>query len=159
MHRCTSPENLAAIRLSDALVAEANAEDRNRRADLSHNIGGNAGLLWCARPRRDDDMRGCQSKDLVDADGIVPSDQRRLTQLADIAGKVVDEGVVVVDEENHWMTNVSINPRALSNVSLYSSSGSESATIPPPAWKYTCPFRSTYVRMTMLVSMAPVALR
>jgi hypothetical protein len=51
-------------------------------------------------------MRGCQSEDLVDADGIVPSDQRCLAQLSDIAGKVVDEGVVVVDEKDQWKSRV-----------------------------------------------------
>ena len=38
--------------------------------------------------------------------------------------------------------SVSISAVALSSVSRYSSSGSESATMPPPAWKYTCPPKS-----------------
>jgi hypothetical protein len=37
-------------------------------------------------------------EDFIYRDGIVPSDQRYLAQLADIAGEVVDKGVVVVDE-------------------------------------------------------------
>ena len=39
--------------------------------------------------------------DLVDREGVVPADHRRLAQLADVAGQVVDEGVVVVDQEDH----------------------------------------------------------
>ena len=95
-------------------------------------------------------------------DRVVPADQRRLAQLADVAGEVVDEGVVVVDEENHEAVESGSGrlatgtaarlrlyqrlnqPRALSSVSRYSSSGSESATMPPPAWKYTCPPRARY---------------
>ena len=52
-------------------------------------------------------------------------------------------------------------PRALSSVSRYSCSGSESATMPPPALKYTRPPRATAVRMAMLrverAGDAPVA--
>ena len=59
-----------------------------------------------------------------------------LAQLADVARQVVDERVVVVDEQDHAAcSSASIMPRALSSVSRYSCSGSESATMPPPALK------------------------
>ena len=69
---------------------------------------------------------------------VVAAHDRLPAQLADVPGEVVDEGVVVVDEEDHGdpaFTSASIMPRALSSVSRYSCSGSESATIPPPALK------------------------
>ena len=67
---------------------------------------------------------------------------RRLAQLTDVAGQVVDERVVVVEQENHGRASAPISALALSRVSRYSSSGSESATMPPPAWKYTRPRRA-----------------
>jgi hypothetical protein len=42
-------------------------------------------------------MRRRQGEDLFDANGIVAPDQWGLSQLAYIAGEVVNEGVVVVD--------------------------------------------------------------
>src|SRR5207247_9067753 len=60
-----------------------------------------------------------------------PSDGFR-PQRAYVARQVVDERVVVVDQQDHG-ASAAIQPRALSSVSAYSFSGSESATIPPPA--------------------------
>src|SRR5438094_315121 len=57
------------------------------------------------------------------------SDNCLLPELAHVAGEVVDEGVVVVDEQDHDL-RAAIKPRALSSVSRYSCSGSESATVP-----------------------------
>jgi hypothetical protein len=46
-------------------------------------------------------MAGGELGDLIEAQLIVPPHHWRLTQLADVAGEIVDEGVVVVDEKNH----------------------------------------------------------
>ena len=88
-------------------------------------------------------MRGRIGQYLVHRQRVVPAHDRRLPQLVDVAGQVVDEGVVVVDEEDHGAASTSISARALSSVSRYSCSGSESATMPPPAWKYICPPTAT----------------
>src|SRR5512147_210677 len=101
--------------------------------------------------------------DLLQRQGVVAVDDRRLAQLGDIPGQVVDEAVVVVEQEDHGVATaaarVVIRARALSSVSWYSSSGSESATMPPPTEKYARPPSATKVRITMLVSIAPVTLR
>ncbi len=50
----------------------------------------------------------------------LPAHDRVVTQLADVPCRVVDEGIVVVDEENHSdVARASIRPRALSSVSRY----------------------------------------
>ena len=70
------------------------------------------------------------------------------------------EGVVVVYEEDHpLVASAAIMPLALSSVSRYLSSGSESTMIPPPALKYTRPAPATAVRMAMLLSEHPVTLQ
>src|SRR5205814_8638658 len=114
-----------------------------------------AGRAW---PRRDDDVRGSELLDLLERRGVVPSYDGLLPQLLHVTRQVVHEGVVVVDEQDHG-SRAAIRPRALSSVSRYSCAGSESATIPPPALKYTRPPRATAVRMAMLVSSAPVTLK
>src|SRR2546422_1044804 len=65
--------------------------------------------------------------------GVVAAYDGLFPQLAHVAGEVVNEGVVVVDEQDHEApASAAITPAALSSVSRYSCSGSESATIPPP---------------------------
>src|SRR2546427_9280263 len=54
----------------------------------------------------------------------------------------------IVDQQDHG-TRAAMSPRALSSVSRYSSSGSESATMPPPTWKYTSLPSTRQVRITM----------
>src|SRR6185295_20103461 len=101
-----------------------------------------------------------QCLDFAERDLVVAVYDRVLAELAHISGEVMDERVVVIDEEDHGGTaNASIIPRALSSVSRYSCSGSESATIPPPALKYTRPATATIVRMLMLLSSVPVTLQ
>ena len=105
---------------------------------------------------------GASASTSSERDRVVAADDRFAAQLADVPREVVDEGIVVVDEENHsGVRSASIMPRALSSVSRYSCSGSESATIPPPALKYTRPACATAVRIAMLrverAGQAPVA--
>ena len=112
------------------------------------DVDGDAGLGRRARAGRDDDVRGREgarsrrrrSASLRTTDGC-------LAELAHVAREVVDERVVVVEKENHACASAgevdpersacerSMSARALSRVSRYSCSGSESATMPPPAWK------------------------
>src|SRR3990172_6624844 len=72
----------------------------------------------------------------------------RLAQLADAARLNPD----LIHIEN---PNASASARALCRVSSYSAAGSESATMPPPAWKYACPLATVIVRMAMFKSMRP----
>lgn len=48
---------------------------------------------------------------------------------------------------------------ALLRHSVSSATGSESATIPAPAWTYAVPSRSSAVRMAMAVSESPAKSR
>src|SRR5437667_120432 len=94
-----------------------------------------------------------ESLDLLVRRGVVASYHGVFPQLAHVAGQVVDERVVVVDQQDHG-TRAAMRPRALSRVSWYSCSGSESATMPPPTWKYTSRPSTGPVRITMPVSSA-----
>ena len=52
-------------------------------------------------PGRDDDVARRERRDLVERDRVVAAHDRLLAQLAHVAGEVVDERVVVVDEQDH----------------------------------------------------------
>src|SRR5665213_1111535 len=101
VHRAPRAYDLSAVRAADRLVSEADAEDGDRRAEASDGAHGNAGFGRRAWTRGDDDVRGRERGDLVERDGIVPDDDGLLAELADVSREVVDEGVVVVEEENH----------------------------------------------------------
>ncbi len=101
VHRDPRPDDLTAVRGTDALMSQANAEYGNPTSEPSHYICRDAGFAGGARPGRDDDVGGSQIGDLVKLESIMPANQRRLSQLANIAGEVIDEGIVVVDDEDH----------------------------------------------------------
>src|SRR6185312_1537690 len=153
VHRDAGPHDLGAVGGADALVSQANAEDRNAAAKAADQVGGHAGLGGRAGAWRDDDPLRRERRDLIEGNGVISTNERLAAQLAHVAGEVVDERVVVVDEQNHEdagcvgsraqrcagavSARASMSARALSRVSRYSCSGSESATMPPPTLKYT----------------------
>src|SRR5262249_26211211 len=101
------------------------------------------------------DPRRFQLLDFFQSDSVVAIDAQVLTQLSQILNKVVSEGVVVIDDQNHSSNPrcarliARINARDLFTVSMYSFSGTESATMPPPAWMYPLLPRTTNVRMAI----------
>src|SRR5437660_11270895 len=157
VHRPPRPHDGGAVGGADTLMAQAHAEDGRRSPEAAHHIRRDSGLAGRARARGDDDVRGSELLDLLVRRRVMASYHRLLSQLPYIARQVVHERVVVVDEQYHG-SRAAIRPRALSSVSRYSCAGSESATMPPPASKYTSRPTTRQVRMTMLVSSAPVTL-
>src|SRR5450432_127320 len=101
VHRLPRAHDLRAVRGTDRLVAEADAEDRNAGTELTNDIDRNAGFGGQARAGRDDDVRGRERADLVERDRVVPDDYGMLAELANVSREVVDERVVVVEKENH----------------------------------------------------------
>ena len=143
MHGAAGAVDDAAIGVPDALVAEADAEDRDAGPEaLDHRVA-DAGLERAARAGGEDDVGGRQRLDAGKVDGVVAHDEALHAQLADVAGEVPDEAVVVVDEEDQGVPRrAAIRALALASVSSYSAAGSLSAVMPPPAWKVTVrPFR------------------
>src|SRR4030095_7741904 len=106
-------------------------------------------------PGRNHDVRWLQRFDFFEGYSIISKHAQIVPHLAKILHEVVGEGVVVIDNDNH-----SSNPRCAScialssardlfTVSMYSPSGTESATMPPPAWMYPLfPF-TTSVRIAI----------
>src|SRR5690606_6731222 len=64
MHDGLGPHHLAAVALAQALVTEADAENRRARAQLADQLDRNTGLVRRARPWRDHDAFRRQRLDL-----------------------------------------------------------------------------------------------
>src|SRR5207247_1996000 len=154
VHRTPGAHDAGTVRGADALMPQAHTEDGDRRPEPPHDVRRNPRLARRTGPGGDDDMRRSKSLDLLVRRSVVAAYNGLFSQLAHVAGQVVDERVVVVDQQDHG-TSAAMSPRALSRVSRYSCSGSESATMPRPTWKYTSLPSTRQVRITMLVSAAP----
>src|SRR5690606_4314041 len=135
-----------------------------------HQGNGNPRLVGSAGTGREDDCIRPKRDGLFDG-YLVGADRSALdAQFADIAREVVNEAVEIVDEKDHPCSSsrtasAAASPppsarriaRALASVSSYSEAGSESATMPPPAWKVTRRPFTTMVRIAIDVSMFPSA--
>src|SRR6266542_537624 len=163
--RLGSAHDAGAERHGHALEAEADAQGPDpplRRA--AYDLRRSAGDLGPARSGRDDHPVG-----LAGQDGL----QRRIVRThhlhvgakrSERLGEVEGEGVVVVDEEHpgHRSTaepsTSSIarsSARAFARHSASSDAGSESATMPAPAWMRQTPSARRAVRIAMQVSSEP----
>ena len=100
MHDRWRAHDPSAEHLADALMAEAHAEDRSRRAELLDDCVGDAGFVGVARSGRDQDAVGVARRQLVDGDLVVTEHDRLRAQLTEVLHEVVNEAVVVVDHDN-----------------------------------------------------------
>src|SRR5262249_38110257 len=162
VHDGRGANDLSAKRGTDALMAEANSENRCFFSEAGYYFAGNAGLPRSAGSGRNDDLFRFHCCDLFNGNLVVEKYSRLGAKLAQIVVEVIGKGIVVIDQEDHRFLHCSASsialsmPRALFNVSWYSNTGSESATIPAPALMNTrFPFM-TMVRITMQVSRFPL---
>ena len=137
VHRPRGAHHAAPVGRADRLVAEADAEDRNggpESADRpSTEIPASAGVQGPG------EMMMWLGARAAISSSVTASFRRTsgfAAQFPDVPREIPDERVVVVEEEDHDAPPKARRmPAALSSVSWYSCAGSESATIPPPAWK------------------------
>src|SRR5690606_28259322 len=142
--------------VDDSLMSQADAEHGSRSSQPHDRFPADAEIsriLRIARAGRDDDPISPQRLELVERDAVVAKHQRPLVQLAQVLEQVERKrGAVVGDHGLHrasrrssviaddWLAfrlrRAAIMARALSCVSRYSATGSESATIAPPTLKY-----------------------
>ena len=101
VHHALGANHVSPVRLTDCLVAQADAEDRDGRSPVSNRFDAHAGLFGRARSGRQHDRRWRELANLVDADRVIPSHDDFRAQFAEILDEVVREGVVVVDHEKH----------------------------------------------------------
>src|SRR6266550_352343 len=113
VHRTPGAHDAGTIGGADTLMPQAHTEDGDRRPEPPHDVRRNPRFARRTGPRGDDDMRRPKSLDLLVRRGVVASYNGLFSQLAHVAGQVVDERVVVVDQQDHG-TSAAMSPRALS---------------------------------------------
>src|SRR5438034_11374337 len=100
MHRPSGPDDPRAVGGADALVAEADAQDRRRRPEPPHDVGRDPRFAGRTRPGGDDDMRRPERLNLLARRGVMASYNGLLAPLAHVAVQAVGERDVVVDEQD-----------------------------------------------------------
>ena len=100
MHRRRRPHDFAAIGLADRLMAEADAEDRNRRAGRLDEVEADSRLLRRAGAGREHDGVGPRGDHLGDAISIIAVDRHVGAERAQIMHQVPGEAVVIVDQRD-----------------------------------------------------------
>src|SRR5262249_39293395 len=138
VHGATRTYNTPTENASDALVSEADAENRDATRELADDGHGDSSLRWRTGAGRDDHSARSEPSKIADADRVVPDYLRHFPKLVKVACYVEDKGIVVVDDHDHGAADISVRNAskmrcAFASVSSYSASGSDIAVIPPPA--------------------------
>src|SRR3569623_87101 len=106
VHHLPRAHHLAAEGLTDGLVTEPHAEQRNFPRKLADDLERYARLVGCARARRNDDVIGLEPCDRVDTNLIVAIHAHVFAELGQVLHEVVGEGVVIIDHERHKPTHL-----------------------------------------------------
>ena len=106
MHESWRADDIATIHLADALVSEADAQNRGCRSKVFDHGAGDTGFVRRAGARRNTDARGLERLDFLQGHDIVANDFHFCTELAKVLHEVVGEGIVVVDDEQHGLSGM-----------------------------------------------------
>lgn len=153
MHRFGCPYDPRAQRCGNGLMAQTDAQQGNRGRKPPHYRQRTAGFARRARPGRQENRSRAPAGDVVQFQRVVAAHDGLLAQLLQVAGEIVHEAVVVVDQQNH--RNASSSPLALHQVSSYSACGLDWATTPPPTGSCHQPRPAVIVLIKILRSRAP----
>jgi hypothetical protein len=101
MHEPASAHDISAKNMADALMAEANTQDRNALTKGANHVTADASFLWRAWAWGDTNVIGPLFSDLFQSDLIIPMDLHLRAHLAKVLDEVVGKGVVIVDDQKH----------------------------------------------------------
>jgi hypothetical protein len=124
MHRNSGMDNLTAIDITYALVPQTDTENRNSPCEAANNIIRHTRFNGGARSRRDDNVGWAQALNLCQGYLVITINHRFPTQFTQVLGKVVNKGIVVINDYDHiYLTpgaailRASMSALALSSVS------------------------------------------
>ena len=101
VHHALGAHHLSAEGLSDRLVTEADAEDRDASGEAPDQLDRDAGVLRRAWAGRDDDRARRERLDLGHADLVVANHLDVFAELGEVLHQIEGEGIVVVDHQHH----------------------------------------------------------
>jgi hypothetical protein len=99
-----SADHFATESGADRLVTEADSEDWEFAGESADQVDADAGILRGAGAGRDYDALGFAASDFVYGNFVVAVDFYIAAEFAQVLGQVVGEGVVVVEEQDHFVT-------------------------------------------------------
>ena len=100
VHDFGGPDDVAAVDLADALVAEAHAEHRLFASEVGDDVVADARVVGGAGPGADEHGVGVDRDELVEGELVVAVHDGVCPKLAEVLHQVVDKRVVVVDDKN-----------------------------------------------------------
>src|SRR6202044_3824248 len=100
VHRRWRPNNVAAKRLPDRLMTEADPEYRRRFAAHANEVETDAGFVRRARAGRENNGVRLVAERVRDRDLIVAPHRHVRAQLAQVMDEVEGEAVIVVDQRD-----------------------------------------------------------
>src|ERR1700736_513424 len=137
MHQTISPNDLSPVYLADALMSQADPQYGNARSKMANKLVADSSFVGRSRSWRNANFFRVQQLNFFDRRAIIPSNDQFRAEFSKVLNKVVSERIVIVEDQNHKICSARSMARkvaiALFTLSWYSSSGSESATTPPPA--------------------------
>ena len=101
MHHAVIDDDICSKGVTDALMAQANTENRNFLAELSDDVVGETGFVGRTGPGRHEDPLRVQRFSLVQSDLVIPAYFHLSVQLPEILNEVIREGIVVIDHQDH----------------------------------------------------------
>ena len=101
MHGLLRRNNFSFHRLNDCLMAKAYAKNGSRLREGSYNFQTDSCLVGRAGARRNHNRGGREYSYRRDVDRVIANGHRFRSKLPEVAGKVVNKTVVVVDHQNH----------------------------------------------------------
>src|ERR1700677_1191984 len=104
---------------------------------MTNHLIADSSFVWRAGSGRNTDFFRVQLLNLVNGNAIIAPHDQFCAEFTKVLDQVVGERVVVIQDQNHKICSARSIARnvaiALLTLSWYSSSGTESATTPPPA--------------------------
>ncbi len=118
VHQGLGADHVSAERLTDGLMAQADAQNRHgcrRRLDQRQ---ADAGLIRCAGTGRQQHGGGVQRPRLIHRQVVIAHHMRRRAQLREVVDEIVGEAVVVIDDEDHDLASRRDRPSRQACVAL-----------------------------------------
>src|SRR6266487_1866010 len=97
MHWLWCANNVPSVDLSDRLMPQAYAQQRDTRPKCLNDLARKACLIGCARPRRDYNALRLQGFNLVQCHLVVASYLDLCAQLTQILVQIIGKTIVVID--------------------------------------------------------------
>ncbi len=101
VHETVRADDIAAVHLSDALVSEADAKDRDFAAEMPDRFAADSRFRRRAWTRRNHDAFRSERCDFRNRDLVIPPHDDIRSQFAKVLDEVVGERIVVIDDEQH----------------------------------------------------------